>query len=296
GFGDDKEKIKNNEKVINIKIKKFSSHLVRKILDKIPFYNFKNLKTFFPKIKSINDFISSSDYLGEINLEIETDKEKVEPNKIFYNLISIFENIKNTIKANTSEFQGSREFVPIPVKENVVDKKMYIEKPKDGSEQESGVSIINDSNRIKLDLSDKDWYVYSDNYGTDEEKYLVKLIHDNIGKLETKFKEIYLIRNQKIIEIYDFDKGRRFEPDYLLFLGNGKSKGSYFQIFIEPKGRHIEEGDKWKEDFLLKIKAEKEVVNLFEDDKYIIVGLPFYQEDNKLEFKKSLGEKININI
>ena len=296
GFGEDKETAKNNSKVINIKIKTFSPHLIRKILDKIPFYNFENLKTFFPKIKSINDFVSSPDYLGGINLEIETDKEKVELNRIFYNLISIFENIKNTVKANTSEFQGSREFIPIPVKENVVDKKMYIEKPKDGSEQEFGVSIINDSNRIKLDLSDKDWYVYSDDYGTDEEKYLVKLIHDNIGKFETKFKEIYLIRNQKIIEIYDFEKGRRFEPDYLLFLGNGKSKGSYFQIFIEPKGRHIEEGDKWKENFLLKIKAEKEVVNLFEDDKYIIVGLPFYQEDNKLEFKKSLGEKIDVKL
>ena len=82
----------------------------------------------------------------------------------------------------------------------------------------------------------------------------------------------------------------------MLFLGNGKAKGSYFQLFIEPKGGHIEDGDKWKEEFLLKIKTEKESVNLFEDDKYMIIGLPFYQEDNKLEFKENLGKVIDLKL
>jgi len=296
GFGDDKEKTKNNEKVINKKIKDLPIHLIRKALDKIPFYNFENLSKFFPKIESIDEFISHKDYLGNINLEIESIDIEIDLNKIFDKLIQVFENIKNTIKANSSEFEGSKEFEPVPIKTNVVEKKMYIEKPKDGSEQEYGVSIINDSHRIRLDLSDKDWYVYSDDYGTDEEKYLVKLIHDNMDKFEAKFKEVYLIRNQKIVEIYDFKQGRRFEPDYLLFLGNGKAKADYYQIFIEPKGRHIEDGDKWKEEFLLEIKEEKGVLNLFEDDKYVIVGLPFFQEDKKLEFKKSLGEKIDIKF
>ncbi|MEA3449849.1 MAG: DEAD/DEAH box helicase family protein [Patescibacteria group bacterium] len=294
GFGDDKEKTKSKYKVVNLKIKSLSQHLTRKTLDKIPFYNFENLNSYFPKLKSIKDFIENKNYLGGVNLEIETDEENIESTRIFQCLLPILENIKNTIKANTSEYQGSKKFIPIPVRESIVEKKMYIEKPIEGSKRQYGASMVNDANSIYPDLSDKDWYVYSDDYGTDEEKYLVKLIHDNIDKLETKYKEVYLVRNQKIVEIYDFDKGRRFEPDYLLFLGNGKVKGDYFQLFIEPKGRFIEEGDKWKEEFLLKIKAEKEIVNLFEDDKYIIVGLPFYQEDNKLEFKKSFGKKIDI--
>ena len=165
---------------------------------------------------------------------------------------------------------------------------MYIEKPKEGSNEEKGLSMSNESKKVLLNLSDKDWYVYGDDYGTDEEKYFVELIHNNISKLETKFKEIYLIRNQKILEIYDFDEGRRFEPDYLLFLGNGKSKANYYQIFIEPKGGHIEEGDKWKEKFLLEIKEKKGVLNLFENDKYIIVGLPFYQEGRSEEHTSEL--------
>jgi type III restriction enzyme len=76
-----------------------------------------------------------------------------------------------------------------------------------------------------------------------------------------------------------------------LFLGKGSKKSEYIQLFIEPKGSHIEDGDRWKEDFLKEIGNEKEVKNLFEDDKYIIYGLPFYQENKKLEFMKAL-EKI----
>ena len=72
GFGDDKEKTKDDEKVINKKIKNLSNHLVRKILDKIPFFNYKNLNKFFPKLESIDEFIVSPNYLGNINLEIET--------------------------------------------------------------------------------------------------------------------------------------------------------------------------------------------------------------------------------
>lgn len=298
GFGAETEKTKTNEHILNIKIKDLPVHTIRKALDKILFFNFENLKKFFPKLNSINEFISSSDYLGEINLEIKVDKKDMERNQLFLRVIPVFENIKNTIRANSSEFQGSTIFEPVSIKNLIIEKNIYIEKPKDGSEQEFGLSMSSESNKVRLDLSDKDWYVYSDDYGTDEEKYLVKLIHDNIDKFRSKFKEIYLVRNQKIVEIYDFKQGRRFEPDYLLFLGNvnNKQKSIYYQIFIEPKGSHIEAGDKWKEDFLLEIKERKDVLNLFENDNYIIIGLPFFQEGRKLEFKKVFNEKINIKL
>ncbi len=90
------------------------------------------------------------------------------------------------------------------------------------------------------------------------------------------------------MELFDFKEGRRFEPDYLLFLGNGEEKAEYYQLFIEPKGGHIEDGDKWKEEFLLQIGEDKEIVSLFENDKYFVYGLPFYQENNKVEFIESM--------
>ena len=137
---------------------------------------------------------------------------------------------------------------------------------------------------------------YSDDYGTDEEKYLVKFVYDIKNKLQSVFKEVYLIRNQKLLELFTFKKGSKFEPDYILMLGDGKSKANYLQLFIEPKGQQLEKGDEWKQEFLLEIKQENKVVNLLEDDKYKIFGLPFFQEGKKTYFKDKLKEIVKVGI
>ena len=283
----------NQERMEQIKISGIPLFTVRKAIDRIPFFYFQNLKKYFPHISSTEEFIADKKYLGDITLEIKTTKEKVLASDIFPKLVQILENVKNTIKANSSEFRGSDEFYPVKVSEKVTEKEMYIEKPKEGSEQEFGLSMSTESRVARLDLSleDCEFYVYSDDYGTDEEKYLVKMIYDNLSKFTEKFDEVFLIRNQKIMELFDFKEGRRFEPDYLLFLGNGEEKAEYYQLFIEPKGGHIEDGDKWKEEFLLQIGTEKEVVNLFENDKYFVYGLPFYQEKNKVKFIEEMRSK-----
>ena len=63
------------------------------------------------------------------------------------------------------------------------------------------------------------------------------------------------MRNERQMHIYSFEGGERFEPDYVLFLQKDKTDGfEQFQVFIEPKGAHLVENDKWKEDFLLQLK------------------------------------------
>ena len=59
------------------------------------------------------------------------------------------------------------------------------------------------------------------------------------------------------------------------------------QIFIEPKGGHLESKDKWKEDFLKRIRANNEVVEIGTDH-YKITGVPFYNYSNENEFAKDL--------
>jgi len=296
GFGDEKIKPERSEKPVSQKISELPIHIVRKALDRIPFFYFENLKRYFPEIESIDGFITNKKYLGGLTLEITTSKKDVSSAELFRKLIPVLEMLKNNIKANSSDFEGTKKFIPLKVREVVKEKRMIIEKPKDGSNQERGIAMSGDKTRIGLNLSAEDWYVFDDDYGTDEEKYLVKFIFDIIEKLKDSFKEIHLIRNQKIMELYSFNDGLRFEPDYLLFLGDGKQKANYLQLFIEPKGGHIEEGDKWKEEFLLEINKEEEAMNLFEDDKYRIFGLPFYQEKTKEKFKEALKEVIKTEI
>ena len=47
---------------------------------------------------------------------------------------------------------------------------------------------------------------------------MIGFIEETFEKLENKYEEIYLLRNEEIYKIYDFDKGRGFEPDFILFL------------------------------------------------------------------------------
>lgn len=53
----------------------------------------------------------------------------------------------------------------------------------------------------------------------------------------------------------------------------------YFQVFIESKGEHLIEHDKWKNEFLEEIskKYANETFTL-ENKDYRLIGLPFYNK------------------
>ena len=112
--------------------------------------------------------------------------------------------------------------------------------------------------------------------------------------LKIKYTDIYLLRNERIFKIYRFCDGKAIEPDFVLFLTEkGTKKALSFQLFVEPKGQHLLKTDQWKEDFLKEIESHFEIVNLFESDKYRLVGLPFYNEIlKKQEFKEAFDRII----
>ena len=99
-------------------------------------------------------------------------------------------------------------------------------------------------------------------------------------KLEEKYDEIYLVRNEKDIKIYNFDTGQAFEPDFILFLRIKGTSDKYdnLQLFIEPKGDGLLKQDKWKNDFLKQIKQTAEIHYCTSVDNYIVWGIPFFNE------------------
>ena len=46
----------------------------------------------------------------------------------------------------------------------------------------------------------------------------------------------------------------------------------------------------------MEIKSKNSVYNLFENDKYRIFGLPFYQENQKGKFKEKLEELLRAKV
>ena len=97
-----------------------------------------------------------------------------------------------------------------------------------------------------------------------------------------KPQKIYLIRNEREVKIYD-SKGRAFEPDFILFI-HQKDKNLTFQVFIEPKGKHLMQEDKWKEDFLEAIRINNKTVEI-NTDFYRITALPFYNSNDEKGFR-----------
>ena len=78
-----------------------------------------------------------------------------------------------------------------------------------------------------------------------------------------------------------------FQPDFILYL---KNTDYFIQIFIEPKGRNIEE-EQWKEDLLIYIN-EHEAEIIFEEEitDVKIKGVKFYTMNDGRGTIKQLGE------
>ena len=79
-----------------------------------------------------------------------------------------------------------------------------------------------------------------------------------VEELKEKCDKVFLIRNEQKLKIYAFEDGKPCEPDYILILEKNGITMEQQHIFIEPKGQHLVETDKWKEDFLNQLEEKAE--------------------------------------
>jgi type III restriction enzyme len=299
GIFDDKQQIiKNDLKKKNIKLSVIEPHILRKAIDKIDFYRFSNLSGYFPKLESISEFITANNYSGLVEIELYAKNGKLENlnNKDKFDIaIDVLKELSQKISSSNKEFLGTKEFTGHGIK--ALAKTKTLEVLLGGQDQERGIAMSQTLNSdLKLELSTQDWYMYEENYGTSEEKYFIKFVYQAMEELKKKYDDVYLLRNEGLFKIYRFSDGSAIEPDFVLFL---KTKGSKsilsYQLFIEPKGSHLLNTDKWKEDFLKEIESEFKIETLFEKGEFKLIGLPFYNEQQtKREFGKIFKEKLNI--
>jgi len=115
------------------------------------------------------------------------------------------------------------------------------------------------------------------------------MLDRQMQKLQAQYDRIYLLRNEGHFAIYNYADGQAFQPDFVLFLREKDGKSLIYQLFIEPKGKHLKEHDRWKETFLKEITSEFGSKPLmFEDKKYRLIGVPFYNNEDENQFKASL--------
>lgn len=275
--------------------------IVNKALAKFPVYKFNTLKSRFPNLKSTREFIMDENYLGNIKLEIRSKYEEPPIAILDTAVTSVMAKIASSISAIEEEYEGTKEFRAVNIHEVFRDKAVNYTDIVDGG---IGVSQndITVPSTMRIDLKNEDWFTFTDNFGTSEEKAFVSYFNDYVDELKSLYSKVYLMRNERQMHIYSFDGGERFEPDYVLFLQKDNTDGfEQLQVFIEPKGTHLLETDKWKEDFLLQLKKESVPVKTFIDDNnYHIWGFHFFNRDNRgKEFSTDfelLKDTNNLNV
>lgn len=273
-------------------LKDFGTAIVRKALQRIEFYEFSSLKKYLPNLKSVTEFITSDSYLGKIKIEVTGLPEQVvnlSPDEKLDAVIQVLNEISGVIASDKIEFKGSKEFKPRMVKEVFTDKTLNF-MIDGGDDKEFGKSMNNTTETAyHLDLTTRTWFAFDDCFGTSEEKLLIQYIDKRYKELSKCYSAVYLIRNEKHFKIYAFDDGRPFEPDFILYLiGKEKTDTMHYQVFIEPKGAHLLKADEWKEKFLVSIKEQFNIQQLFSNKKHIVWGLPFYNNTERMpEFEQA---------
>lgn len=268
--------------------REIGNNIVRAAINRNKNFTFDNLQKAFLGLGSVSGFITM---LSDIDVRVESQHKLVSDltqEEKLYITEQLLHHIEKDLISKEERFFGSDTFEKYQIKDLFEDNILRKYTIKKNSQAEFGLSQKNPAEtNYYEDLDSFDWYAYDDNFGTDQEKLLVRLLKDLMTELEEKWTDIYLLRNEKSVRIYSFDKGKPFEPDFLMFANDKKTGNVSWQIFIEPKGSQFldSEGtfennkEGWKEEFLRQISERDEAKTLIDDDRYRIVGLPFFNEE-----------------
>lgn len=275
--------IAENRKEIKLHLNK---PLLQKALRSNPFYRFSNLKNYVPSITSMQTFIESSDFLGNLDISVtipkEIDESEITPKVKLTVLNDYLSKLETKIKNNYLKVKGTPVFEGIKISELIDD---YVVE-------------VNNVNRDVTDLENEkkpknmgqhDWYIYDKAIVNGLENDLIDLINNMMEDLQSRYEEVYLLRNERKIKYREIDGLRGFMPDFLLYL---KDNEYTYQVFVEPKGKYLLLNDVWKEQFMLSLNEREDIEILAENDDVRLVGLCFYSDDSekRKEFKDQFNE------
>lgn len=266
----------------DIKLSEIPAHIIRFALSHNPFFYFSDITRYFPNINSISDFINKPEYLAGLEITFKGTQTRLKEirNKDYLKAVTgLLSSIEADIKSHITTYEGS-DYIHDYIQNVFKDKEIRVNKYSERADGQETLTVK------------EPWYVYNANYGTKEEKDFVAMFARRFESINQKYENIYLIRNERVLKIFD-KLGRAFEPDFLLFCKQKNEEQLTYQVFIEPKGAHLIANDKWKEEFLEEIRKEKKTINIL-TDRYRITGVPFYNNTNENEFRKSMEEVLGI--
>lgn len=271
----------------DVKVKEIEHNIVQTAIARKPFFTFASLQRYFPHLASMRDFISADEYLGGLEITFQGNLYQFDENRAekLAALLGLLTQIEAEIRANVTDYEGTHEFRRDQVHAVFKDKTLKFDS--------QNPRAIEDPQFAHF-VSAKDWFVFNTIYGTSEEKAFVRMLDRQMQALQAQYEEIYLLRNEGHFALYNFQDGQAFQPDFVLFLREYSGNLLVYQLFVEPKGRHLKEHDRWKESFLKEITAEFGGKSLkFESREYRLIGVPFYNNDDENQFRTNLESALN---
>jgi type III restriction enzyme len=312
-------------KVIRITDEFFAEPIIRKALvsAEANFFRHNNLVHHIPDLKTVDELIEKYLPKYEITYTYEDGKDISLLNaqeKLQLLVGAILPEVRRRIDIYMPREAGSNQFRPVSLSQVFgKEKNIYLmsfpsidlatgEKVFISTDERAKAQSDHDNPDLQFNVKGADWYAYSENYGTSEEKKFVKYLASQIDDLHAKYSgsEVYLIRNELDYWLYSLKDGRRFSPDYMLIINDVVNQQLYYQVIIEPKGGHIIEQDAWKEEALISLNDDSEVVfDTNENDKqsykdYLAemskhgykeikpIGIKFYNTDPRPESEFAL--------
>ena len=271
----------------DISLTKIEKNIIQTAIARNPFFQFASLKQYFPQLKSMREFRTSDNFLGGLKITFKGNFSQWEDevSEKLRACCDILARIETELRERITEQEGTKHFY----KEQIRD--LFKEKVLKFSAKSSRADENHAAERL---AKDAEWFAFNGLYGTSEEKAFVQFLQTQLEELKKTYVALFLIRNERHFSIYNFFDGQAFQPDFVLFLAKENGETLSYQLFIEPKGEHIEDFDRWKEDFLKEIDTERKSELIIEDRNYRIIGLPFYQEKNQNQFRETLDEVLQL--
>ena len=258
-----------------------------KALQKIRFFEFANLKHYFPNLSSVDEFLSESQYLGGLTINVDLpntiDLKNLPPREKLQLLETILTRISENIRRNYKKDRGTHRFISTPLKDVVTDYSVYVDP-----------SMIVNQKITSEGTTGKTWYVYDKAILNQLEHRMIKLLDIFMEKLRGKYDDIYVIRNDEKttrFKLKEFDGIRGFMPDFIMLMKDKTEADIYYQVFLEPKGDDRIIQDAWKERMLADIN-DPDLIVIDSDENVRLVGIKFFADSQRQAFHDDFSAKL----
>src|SRR5690625_4171741 len=170
----------------------FDKRYLVKVMNRLSFYHFSNLKKYIPLLKSRKEFLGKQ-WLNVFNrtiyvtIPLTMDSSVLTPVEKLNILERYFIDVSKQIKAGFSKERGTGKFIGYPIKEYIANYRKRVPK------YDTGKYMQNEPQNVQRYELKEDYFVYDSAIINNTEKQLIDRIAERVNELEEVYSDVYLI-------------------------------------------------------------------------------------------------------